>query len=93
MRIFKSYGFNLVAAWESRFDEGPRFIYLLAWPDENKMKRAWERFRADEEWKEIKRDTNLRYGDLVGTIEEHVLIPTSYSPMMTTVQLSQGLPK
>ena len=44
------------------------------------MRLAWERFRADEDWSKVKRLTNAQHGDLVGVIEDRVLIPTSYSP-------------
>jgi hypothetical protein len=30
---------------------------------------------ADEEWKEIKRVTGAKHGDLVGTIEDRLLRP------------------
>jgi hypothetical protein len=56
------------------------FVYLLAWPDGQTMRHAWEKFMADEDWKEIKRVTRSQYGELVGTIEDRVLIRTKWSP-------------
>ena len=56
------------------------FVYLLAWPDETTMRSSWSGFMADEEWKEIKRVTSAQHGDLVGEIEERVLVLTDYSP-------------
>jgi hypothetical protein len=44
------------------------------------MRDAWERFLADEEWREIKRRTAAEHGDLVGEIEDRVLRLTVYSP-------------
>ena len=44
------------------------------------MRRAWEEFRADEEWKKIRKTTNAQHGDLVGVIEERTLVPTNYGP-------------
>jgi hypothetical protein len=44
------------------------------------MRHAWDQFRANEEWKEIKKITNARNGDLVGEIQDRTLTPTSYSP-------------
>ena len=55
-------------------------MYLLRWPDEPTMRKAWASFLADEEWKEIKRVTTAQHGDLVGEIEDRVLLLTSYSP-------------
>jgi len=81
LRIWQQYGFELVAAWETHNEEGgSEFIYLLAWPDEATMRSAWQKFKADEEWIEVKRVMGAQYGDLVGKIEEKVLMPTSYSP-------------
>jgi heme-degrading monooxygenase HmoA len=81
-RIMKTYGFNILAMWESKTDQRTEFVYLLAWPDEGRMRAAWSRFMADEEWKEIKRITSAQHGDLVGEIEERVLVLTNYSPLV-----------
>ena len=83
MRIMKTYGFNILAMWETKLDQRFEFVYLLAWPDEPTMRQAWTRFMTDEEWKEIKRLTSAKYGDLVGAIEERVLVLTNYSPLQT----------
>jgi heme-degrading monooxygenase HmoA len=78
-RIMKSYGFDIIAMWESRTGERTEFVYLLEWPDEQTMRRSWDEFKADEEWKKIKKLTNAQHGDLVGVIEERTLVPTKYS--------------
>jgi hypothetical protein len=74
--------------WETQTETRTEFFYLLTWADEATMHDAWARFRADEEWKEIKRVTSAQYGDLVGEIEERVLIPTNYSP--SVLRSAQG---
>jgi heme-degrading monooxygenase HmoA len=79
-RIMQMYGFDIVAMWEATTDRRTEFVYLLAWSDETAMRDAWATFMADEEWKEIKRVTSAEHGDLVGAIEERVLVPTNYSP-------------
>jgi heme-degrading monooxygenase HmoA len=76
MRIMRAYGFDIIATWEAKTAARTEFVYLLAWTDEETMREAWEQFRANEEWKRIKRDTNAQYGDLVGTIEDRVFHPT-----------------
>lgn len=48
------------------------------------MRNAWTGFMADEEWKEIKRVTSGKHGDLVGAIEDRVLVLTKYSPSLQT---------
>ena len=80
VRIMRRYGFNIVGMWETQTEQRTEFVYLLAWPDEPTLRAAWAAFRADEEWAEIKRVTSAAHGDLVGAIEDRVLVPTSYSP-------------
>ena len=82
MRIMQKYGFDIVAMWETSHQQRTEFVYLLAWPDEATKSTAWAKFRADEEWKEIKRVTSEKHGDLVGSIEDRVLLLTGYSPSL-----------
>jgi len=88
-RIMKTYGFHILAIWESQTEAGTEFVYLLVWPDEPTMKDAWAKFMADEEWKEIKRVTGAQHGDLVGEIESRVLVPTNYSPLLEHTDLAK----
>jgi NIPSNAP protein len=81
MRIMKRYGFSFLAMWESRSEDRTEFVYLLEWPDVATKEAAWRTFLADAEWKEIKRVTNAEHGDLVGEIQDRVLVPTAYSPV------------
>lgn len=74
-RLMRSYGFEIIGMWETTTDRRTEFVYLLVWPDEATMRSAWAGFMADEEWKRIKRATSAQYGDLVGAIEDRVLIP------------------
>ena len=83
-RIMRTYGFNILAMWETKTDQRTEFVYLLAWSGEETMREAWAQFMADEEWKEIKRVTSAQHGDLVGAIEERVLTLTDYSPSFKT---------
>jgi len=92
-RIMKSYGFDIKAAWETRTGKGTEFVYLLAWPNEETMLDAWKRFRADEEWQRVRKETNARHGDLVGLIEERILVPTSYSPTTFANESSRKSPR
>ena len=80
MRIMRKYGFDFVAMWEATTDERTEFIYLLVWPDVASKEAAWQEFRADEEWKDIKRMSAAEHGDLVGEIEDRVLVPAPYPP-------------
>jgi heme-degrading monooxygenase HmoA len=83
VRIMRTYGFEFVAMWEATTDRRTEFIYLLSWPDVATKEAAWTEFRADEEWKEIKRATNAEHGDLVGEIQDRVLVPIPYGPKVS----------
>jgi heme-degrading monooxygenase HmoA len=80
VRIMHRHGFEFLGLWEARTDRRTEFVYVLAWPDEAAKRAAWARFMADDEWKEIKRETSAQHGDLVGAIEDRVLVPADYSP-------------
>jgi hypothetical protein len=84
MRIMRKYGFEFVTTWEATTD--PRTVfYVLTWPEVATKEAAWRGFMADEEWKEIKRATSAQHGDLVGKIEDRVLVPTAYTPKASLV--------
>jgi heme-degrading monooxygenase HmoA len=80
VRIMHRHGFEFLGLWEARTASRTEFVYVLAWPDEAAKRAAWARFMADDEWKEIKRVTSAQHGDLVGAIEDRVLVPADYSP-------------
>lgn len=79
-RIMAQYDFNIVAMWESEFEDRVEFVYLLEWPDEATMTDRWERFMADREWADIKRQTGQAHGTFVNSIEDRTLRLTDYSP-------------
>lgn len=83
MRIMRSYGFTIVAMWETRHEGRPQFVYVLSWPDEATMRDSWTRFLADEEWIEIKRQTAAEHGRLVEGVEDRVIRLTDYSPPLS----------
>ena len=87
VRIMKSYDFKIVAIWESQKADKTEFIYLLEWQDEKVMNESWAKFKADKEWIEIKKKTGNINGDLVGEIQEKVLILQDYSPSKTLLSV------
>ncbi len=60
-RIMRRYDFQIVAMWETRFDNKTEFVYLLEWPDEATKTRQWAAFMADAEWTEIRRATSAEW--------------------------------
>jgi len=82
-RIMKNYGFKIVAIWEAEKADRTEFVYILEWENENVMKESWAKFMADQEWKDIKKKTSELHGQLVGEIEDRVLVLKDYSPSKT----------
>ena len=89
-RIMKKYGFTIVTMWESSSEGKLEFIYLLEWPNEAAMKKAWENFMADQEWKDIKAETGKLHGTFVNRITDRTLKLTDYSPQQTLLQKTSG---
>lgn len=90
-RIMDRHGFDIVAIWESRSEQGrPQFVYLLQWPDEATMRTRWDAFMADQEWSAIKRRTGAEHGEFVGGIEQKTLHPVDYSPRIDFGQGRHG---
>lgn len=81
VRIMKDkYGFNILEIWESKTPDKTRFVYLLRWENEAALHDGWAAFMADEEWKQIKRETGAVHGSFVGGIDDLTLKMTDYSP-------------
>jgi hypothetical protein len=81
-RIMARHGFEIVAMWETASAGRTEFAYILAWPDATTKASAWKSFMADPEWIETKRVTSIEHGDLVGAIEDRLMTPTDYSPVL-----------
>ena len=79
VRIMKRYGFDIVALWETSHGGRTELAYLLDWPDEATMKKAWAGFMADEEWARIKKEWAAVHGRAVGEIQDRTLKRTAYS--------------
>lgn len=80
MRIMKKYNFKIMSIYESKSDKKTEFVYFLEWPDQNTIKKAWDGFKADKEWIEIKKQYTEKYGDVIGNVEDRVLTKVDYSP-------------
>ena len=78
-RLMARHGFAIQAMWTQETQDTLKFVYLLAWKSEAEMTDCWERFMADQEWKDIKAETAALHGDFVLGIEEMVLQPTAFS--------------
>ena len=86
MRIMKKYNFHIVATWESVTDSKLEFVYLLEWKDRETMQESWKNFMADQEWKDIKKETAERHGNYVENIEDRTIVLTDYSPRQSLLK-------
>lgn len=57
----------------------PNLTYMLAFPDEDGRKAAWDRFRGDGEWLKLKAMPEYADKEIVSKITNKILTPTSYS--------------
>ena len=80
IRIMNKYDFNIISIWETEFEDKVEFVYLLQWETEAALKKGWEGFMADQEWKDIKKVTSAKYGSFVEKIEDRTLWVQDYSP-------------
>jgi hypothetical protein len=60
--------------------ESGDLVYILRFPDEESLKKAWEAFQADPEWIKGKAATEVD-GKLVDKLTSAILHPTDYSPL------------
>ncbi|AZA83411.1 NIPSNAP family containing protein [Chryseobacterium lactis] len=86
LKIMKKYGFTIVSIWESEYKDKAEFVYLLEWKNEVSMKKAWEGFMSDQEWKDIKAQTAKLHGNFVNNIEDRTLKLTEFSPQKQLVK-------
>ena len=75
----KRYDFHIIAMWEAKSQGRTEFVYVIRWLDEATMKRQWSRFMSDPECDRIKKESAQEHGEMVGRIEERVMLLTSYS--------------
>jgi hypothetical protein len=56
------------------------FVYILAHESREKAKENWDKFRADNEWKEIRAKSEAA-GPIVAKSESIFVDPTDFSPL------------
>lgn len=84
MRIMKTYGFNIKAAWYSESENKTEFVYILEWPDGATLQKAWVAFMADTEWEDIKHKSREEFGEMVlAKVSDQILEPTDWSSNLT----------
>lgn len=80
--IFAKHGMQVVGFWtpEPATAETGDLVYIMKFPDLEAKNRAWDAFRADEEWKAGRAASEVN-GTLAAKVSSIVLRPTDYSPL------------
>lgn len=81
VRLFAKHGIELVGAWETEVGELQNFVYILRWKDFADRQQKWDAFSTDQEWADIKADTQKQYGQIIWKNHSSLLKPTDYSPL------------
>lgn len=80
--LFARHSMHVVGFWTPKpeTEESGTLVYILAFPDQDALKQAWDAFRADPEWQAGKAASEIN-GSLTARVTSTVLEPTDYSPM------------
>lgn len=81
LRIFKKNGLKTIGFFTSDIGGySNQLIYILEFESLAHLERAWDKFRNDPEWKNVKKDSELN-GPIVLKLTSQILVPTDYSPL------------
>jgi hypothetical protein len=79
-KIFEKYGMTNVGYWKPLDEPLSKntLIYVLAHPNREAAKKAWEGFRNDPEWVKVKQESEVN-GVLTAKVDSIYLEATDYS--------------
>jgi hypothetical protein len=82
LRMFKKHGIEVIGFWTPT--EGPEaentLVYMVAFPSEEAMKKAWKDFGNDPEWKKAFAESH-KDGVIVKKVISQKLKAVDYSPI------------
>ena len=81
-KLFQKHGMEIIGFWTPTEGEAAKdtLCYMLAFPNVEAQKKAWDAFKADPEWIKAKADSE-KDGVLVQQHESKNLKATDYSPI------------
>ena len=81
-RLFQKHGIELIGFWTPMQGEEAKntLYYIIAFPNVEAQKKAWQAFRDDPDWKKAKADSE-KEGVLVNKVDSTNLKATDYSPL------------
>jgi len=80
VHLFERHGIKLIGFWTVEVGTSNRLVYLVAYRDWASREQAWSSFRADDEWQDALKSTELE-GSLIERINNTILRPTDFSPL------------
>jgi sugar phosphate isomerase/epimerase len=80
--LFQKHGVELIGFWTPTQGAGANdtLYYIIAFPNAEAQKKAWQAFRDDPAWQKAKADSE-KQGVLVNKVESTNLKATDYSPL------------
>ena len=81
-KLFQKHGIELIGFWTPTQGEEAKntLYYIVAFPDAEAQKKAWQAFREDPDWIKAKADSE-KEGVLVKKVDSTNLKATDYSPL------------
>lgn len=80
--LFDRHNMQVVGFWipDPITEQTGDLVYIMAFPDREALKQAWDAFRADPDWQAGKAASEVN-GLLTSKVTSVVLEPTDYSPL------------
>ena len=81
-KIFEKHGMTNIGYWKPLDEPLSKntLIYVLAYPNREAAKKAWEGFRTDPDWVKVKQESETN-GVLTAKVDSVYVEPTDYSAM------------
>ncbi|HZY82278.1 MAG TPA: NIPSNAP family protein [Cyclobacteriaceae bacterium] len=82
-RIFEKHGMQNIGYWVPVDNQQNALYYILAYPSKEARAKAWDAFRVDPEWLDVKTKTEAN-GKLVDSVKQVFMYTTDLLPAMNT---------
>ena len=81
LKLFDKHGMRVEGFWKPLDDKAAEetLVYILSYPSKDAADKAWQEFRDDPEWMQVKADSE-KDGALVTSVDSVFLVPTDYTP-------------
>ncbi|MFO1459066.1 MAG: NIPSNAP family protein [Verrucomicrobiota bacterium] len=89
LALFRKHGIESIGYWLPVNPDDQRLYFLLRYPSREAREASWKAFSEDPEWKAAYKESEAN-GPLVVKVENPFLVPTDYSPVVRTGNISHG---